>query len=263
MAARPPVTMGEPGGVIWCHPNSPAPSLRPGEVHLWRLETTAFAGAAPTAQLEQWHLSRSERDRALRYRTPNSSWAFGYARHCLRAILAKYLGLHPAAVPLQTGRWGKPELAPSPETPPDLQFNLAHGGEVILIAVALTPVGVDVEPLRPTPDLGELAIAILTQEERREWETADPADKLERFLRIWTRKEALLKGIGVGLSIDPRTVRVTDPNAPELAGKRMPGWSLLTADPDSQHVATLAILNGAARPRHVVADISLPRPSAL
>lgn len=74
-----------------------------------------------------------------------------------------------------------------------------------LVAVARDgDVGVDVELQRPVPDALRLAASNFTPREQRELRETPAGSARERaFLYGWTRKEACLKALGSGLSIDP------------------------------------------------------------
>ena len=78
-----------------------------------------------------------------------------------------------------------------------MQFSLSHGGDLVLVGLAETPVGVDVEAV-PDEDVAADLRTRLHPAEQREIEAAEHLD--EAFARVWTRKEAYLKGTGTGLS---------------------------------------------------------------
>ncbi|MBO0514495.1 thioesterase domain-containing protein [Streptomyces beijiangensis] len=93
---------------------------------------------------------------------------------------------------------------------PGVQVSLTHSGT--LAAVALTTagaVGVDIELLRPLPELEGMARTVLAASELEEWGAAGPSSRLNILFRAWTRKEAVLKALGTGLGGDMRSV-VTD-----------------------------------------------------
>lgn len=95
----------------------------------------------------------------------------------------------------------------------DLRFSVAHTSGVVVVAVARgREVGVDVERLGRSPWLS-LPPRVLTPRELASLEglTVTPADA---FLRLWTRKEALLKAAGVGLALDPLLVEVSGAGEP-------------------------------------------------
>ena len=82
-------------------------------------------------------------------------------------------------------------------------FNLSHSGPYVVLAVGESPVGVDVECCRESRKAGALAKRYFTPEEM-----AFAADSQERFLRVWTAKEARLKWDGTGLRTPLNSVSV-------------------------------------------------------
>ena len=73
-----------------------------------------------------------------------------------------------------------------------MRFNLSHSGDVTLIAVARdSEVGVDVERIRPVIEMHAIA---------RRWLGRDDIADEQEFFRVWTRHEAMVKALGVGLS---------------------------------------------------------------
>jgi 4'-phosphopantetheinyl transferase len=82
----------------------------------------------------------------------------------------------------------------------DLRFNLSHTQGAALIGVAAgRELGIDIERLRPMEDLEAMARSVMSHEELEQWTTIHPADQELAFYRLWTRKEAYLKAIGLGL----------------------------------------------------------------
>jgi 4'-phosphopantetheinyl transferase len=109
-----------------------------------------------------------------------------------------------------------------------LEFSVAHTADLLVFAFqAATSVGVDVEALaghgwQPPPELLELA---LTPAERRRLDQVPASDQWRAFLRYWTRKEAVLKQLGIGLSAPLHDVAV-DPAGPDgRINLRVDGWA--------------------------------------
>jgi 4'-phosphopantetheinyl transferase len=123
----------------------------------------------------------------------------------LRLVLGELTGTAPERLRFErrcghcgAGGHGKPCLAGASE----LDFSLSHSGELALIAVASgRRVGADVERVRPRTDVLAIARGSLSARERRAVESpATDAAQREAFFRCWTRKEAYLKGLAVGLA---------------------------------------------------------------
>jgi 4'-phosphopantetheinyl transferase len=84
----------------------------------------------------------------------------------------------------------------------------------MLVVVACgREVGVDVEPLGRGPWLS-LPSHVLTAPELRSLDGLAGQARNAAFLRLWTRKEAVLKAAGVGLAVEPRLVAVSGPAEP-------------------------------------------------
>ena len=165
------------------------------DVALYRVDLTA-AGAHRKALVVL--LSPDERGRAAAFRVPADRARFTVVRAVLRLVLAD-AGLGPPdCLTLVTGRYGKPELA----HPSALRFNVAHSGDVGLVAVALgRDVGVDVEAVRPRADLGAVARRFFTPAEATALERMEDDERTAAFYRCWVRKEAYAKAIGLGLRL--------------------------------------------------------------
>lgn len=119
----------------------------------------------------------------------------------LRRVLALYLGEAPEEIGLARDERGKPRLADEPER---LAFNLSHSGELTLVAVSRgREVGVDVERAKPDRDLVALAERALTAEDSAAVRDAEGEERTRLFYELWTRHEARLKCLGIGLAGTP------------------------------------------------------------
>src|SRR5439155_1551412 len=123
------------------------------------------------------------------------------------------------SAPARSSPWGRPELI-APTSHPRLRFSLSHADGIALCAVTRGgAVGADVESLRHVgPDPLGVA-ATLCSERERETLLATPAPlRAERFLSLWTLKEAFAKATGLGFRLDLEriTVRLGPARAAEL-----------------------------------------------
>lgn len=179
-------------------------------LHAWH----GTAGPLAAAGLRHPALSPEERARATRFLRPEEAGWYAHSHAELRRLLARYLATAPAR--LRFGRAPCPRCGDGPggahgrprvtEPATALSFSLSRCGPDWLLAVAADGrrVGADVERLRPLP-AARLAAACLTDAERA-WVTGpgapDQHGRSRRFLRCWTRKEAVVKAAGVGLATD-------------------------------------------------------------
>ncbi len=143
-------------------------------------------------------LGPGERAHFRQFANSRLAAAFAIRRAARRIILAGYLGIEPSEVKTCDAPSGKPGL-PGPS--PGLYFNASHSKDRGILAVTSRfPVGVDVERLHPI-DTKAFAARILSPSERLEFDNAEPDARDAGMFRIWTGKEALVKGIGVGLNL--------------------------------------------------------------
>jgi len=145
------------------------------------------------------YLSAEERQRAGRYRFPEARNRFIVARAGLRLILARYLDVQPASIRLTQDVYGKPRLAD-----PDqawLRFNVAHSGDLFVVAVAHErEVGIDVEQRQAPPGRDWRAFKAYLSPMEQRMLSRIPADHADTLLvDLWTCKEAFGKARGVGL----------------------------------------------------------------
>ena len=163
-------------------------------LHIWRFPLDCHEPL-------ECFLDEQELQRARRLRVPEKARAFITARGRLRQILGSYLDLAPETLRFNYGSAGKPVLAG--HTPDALSFNLAHSGEWGLCAVTRgVEVGVDVEKVDFQLDYEKLAAGFFSMNEKSWLQNRNEIRRRRHFFRIWTRKEAWLKGKGGGFS-DP------------------------------------------------------------
>lgn len=172
----------------------------PAPCQLWQVDLDATPAPADVACL-----SDAEWERARRFVFRRDRERFIAAHAALRRILSMRSGISAALLEFEQGEFGKPWLAGLP----DLRFNLSHSQSVALIAVHEdADVGIDIEVLRPMPDALALAATCFTPAEVRFLESLPGSDRDHAFLVGWTRKEACLKSLGLGLSADLQALDV-------------------------------------------------------
>ena len=122
--------------------------------------------------------------------------------HCLAGwfLLARFLGdgneLDESRLEYVAN--GKPRLRNGPE------FNLAHCGNFVLLALSDMPVGADIEQWRDEDHM-RLARAAFHAGELAALGTADMP---RQFYELWVLKESFLKMRGLGLGVNPASIRL-------------------------------------------------------
>jgi phosphopantetheinyl transferase len=184
----------------------PAPHLKPREARV-----LLFSG------LDEWARSLGETslavmgclvpaelERAAGIVDPKTRLEFVAGRTVLRCLLAKLLRCRPDDPRLNLAVRGKPSLGAGAE----IRFNLSHSAGFLAIAFSRSgEVGVDVEPVdRRLVDRNLMEKPLFRPEERAYIRAQPNAD--HAFVRLFTRKEAVLKAMGTGFSMDPLLIRV-------------------------------------------------------
>lgn len=211
------------------------------EVHVYSasLQTTP-------ERIEHFHaiLSPDEKAQAAAFRFPERQTAHIVSHGLLRTILASYLNTHPAKIAFERNPWGKPAIPGA-----GLFFNMSHSGDLALYAVAREPqLGIDVEWIRPVPDHAAIAERFFSEAEAGDVLGTPADERLQAFYRCWTRKEAYIKALGMGLSAPLKTFRVSIlPDHPprflsiEGDSERATQWSLFELTPAPGYIGALAI----------------------
>jgi 4'-phosphopantetheinyl transferase len=212
------------------------------DVHRFDLDVAAARAGDLGRCLSAQELSRagrlvSERDRLY--------WTA--CRGLLRQTLASYLGCRARAVTFTAGDNGKPRIdsdsGDDGESP--LHFNLSHSGDVALLAVSrFGPLGIDVEFLRPIRDWAAVAKRWFSPLEREQLWRLPEDERRDGFFRCWTRKEAVIKATGEGLSADLQAFDVTlaaDARVLDYRGTQQGDWQLAHLEPRGGYVAALAV----------------------
>lgn len=189
---------------------------------IWLIAPEAVADELAVRDRLTGLLPAGDRARAATIKDAGEARFWHAARIALRLLVERRCG--PAAaraeiVPPATG--GRPSLAGA-----HLEISIAHARPLALVALASTPVGVDIEAVRPVTLAGE---------RRRRIEAAAtvvaggaplPRDEPARFIAAWCRIEAVAKATGDGLA---RTLSILGARGSEPSpsiGASLAGWAV-------------------------------------
>jgi 4'-phosphopantetheinyl transferase len=167
--------------------------LTPGEIHVWILPIAELLPIDPHAVNS---LSADELARGMRFRLEKHQAFFFLTRILLRKIIARYLSIIASDIEYVIQKKGKPAL-----TNTDLQFNLSHSGDLAVVALTRqAEIGIDIEEKKMT-DYLSIAKRFFSADEYNAIAQLSNAEGREAFYQIWTRKEALVKAVGEGISM--------------------------------------------------------------
>ena len=185
-------------------------------------------------------LDPSERERADRFMRPVDRARFIASHAALRFVLAQALTRVPSSIRMIADASGKPRLVGPGEGA--LDFNLSHSGSRALVGLTeATAIGVDIEALRPIPDALRIARAHFAADEAAALADLMPDIRATAFFGLWTRKEAVVKALGTGLSLPLDRFSVTVPPAPPRMLRDGAAWTLATIEAGADYAATVAV----------------------
>lgn len=174
-------------------------------------------------------LAPEERDRASRFRYARDRDRYVARRGQLRTLLAGEVDRPAFALRITEDSHGRPFLADHP----DLHFNLSHSNGRALFAIAHGfRVGCDLEWRNPELACRNVAARLFAPAECAALDALPPAQWVAGFYNVWTRKEAFVKAVGLGLSypLHAFTVSVA-PGEPARLIAGGAGWSLSSFEP--------------------------------
>ncbi|MBC7944327.1 MAG: 4'-phosphopantetheinyl transferase superfamily protein [Burkholderiales bacterium] len=215
-------------------------SLTDDEVHVWR----AWLDELPQSKDV---LSTDELQRAARFHFDKDRRHFIAGRAWLRTLLARYLNTDAARLQFVYAARGKPALVDG--SGGHLRFNLAHSHGLALVAMTKRrEIGVDVECISASVAGPEIAERFFSAAEVIALRSLPVEQQQEAFFAGWTRKEAYIKAIGVGLfaALDRFTVSLT-PGAPaallEVADdpREAARWTMRELHPGDGYAAAVAV----------------------
>jgi 4'-phosphopantetheinyl transferase len=214
-------------------------------VMVWRVRLDIYGGASKRLLGD---LAPSEVERVRRLGRSKIARRWLASRAALRGILGLQLGVSASEVRLKLGAQGRPGLDPEIHEA-ELDFNLSHSADLALIATARgLRVGVDVERMRRGRDPLRLATRYFASSEAAALRALPQADRPAAFLRFWTAKEALTKGLGLGLPASVGRLELARQPGGELAPVLLAReWRLAELiDLPSGYYGALAIQGGPA-----------------
>ena len=140
-------------------------------------------------------LNSEEVKRSDKYFSKGDRNKYIIRRGALRYILAQYLQQPAANIVFKLTENGKPVIDQPCGT--QINFNLSDSADWVLIAIAKSAVGIDVELMKPNFSYEDILHLNFSEEEVY---YIKQQDSLKRFFLLWTRKEAILKATGIGLT---------------------------------------------------------------
>lgn len=215
-------------------------------VHIFRIRLDR-----PEAEVfayRKW-LSDSEQERAAKFISAHKTREFTITRATLKMILAEMLHEDIKNVRISHEKDGRPCLVNNEH---GVRFSVSHSCDWAMIAVTRgREIGIDLEKLRTDIDYDGLSRRFFSPAEYEALQQCNESLRLRAFFAVWTRKEAIVKAHGKGISLGLKNFDVTiEPDQPPrvLATRwqqvDMPDWILLNVNSAPDYIASLAASGG-------------------
>lgn len=171
------------------------PKLVAGELHIWQIDLDRHD--------DQWQplmalLSSDEQRKAYGFRFDKHRQRYIIGSAMLRILLGSYLGYAPGTLRFTYNDHGKLSVA---QNNCGLNFNAFHTEDTMLAGFVLnSKIGIDIEIIRSDIDCIEPGKHRFSDREYKAFKSLPEHEQSRGFFRTWTRKEAYIKALGIGLS---------------------------------------------------------------
>jgi len=154
------------------------------------------------------YLSDYEMDRANRFRHESDYNCYVSVHSLLRIELSKILGTEARSIKIVESKSGKPFI--SDEVLP-FSISRTKNSFAFVIGRSNQFLGVDIEQINPDVEFPGISRSFFSTKEQQRIFSIDSIEEQQRFFfEIWTRKEALLKALGVGINTELSNVQVLE-----------------------------------------------------
>jgi len=151
------------------------------------------------------HITNVEKSIADKFHFDKDRETYISCHALLRLIIAKKLNTKPLKIIFKNETNKKPYLPGNP-----LYFNITHTREAFAFGISKhLYVGIDLEKINLRMDFYSIIETFFSNRER-EFILQSQSGARNRFFLLWTRKEALLKALGIGIINTPPQVEVCE-----------------------------------------------------
>ena len=156
-----------------------------------------------TADYTVWEsqIEKTKRDRINRFKDEEKRKTLILSDHLARYAIAKHCSISEKDVQFRYNSLGKPIAFGL-----DLNFNISHSGDYVVLVISDNPCGIDIEVMREV-NLNS-AKRFCCENELKLIENAK--NKNLEYLKIWTKKEAYFKSVGCGISTTLKMLDTTN-----------------------------------------------------
>ncbi len=173
--------------------------LGPGRAVTVFVRATSFENSIP--QLRRG-LTPEEQQQCGTFNSKSIAQRFIIYRGILRVLIARCLRLAENTICFEKTDYNKPYLQ-SLINNRDLRFNLSHSKDLAIYAFSYRrEIGIDIEAVNARMVGLSAAEMVLASSELEALDTLPSKNRILKFLRLWTQKEAVSKALGLGFALN-------------------------------------------------------------
>lgn len=226
------------------------------DVHIWKILFTDFND---NTDIYTKVLSNDEILRADRFYFKIDRKRYIITRAVLKILLTRIMDVAPQKIILENRENGKPYLK---KPLLKIYFNITHSANIGLIALTdIGDIGIDVELFRENFSTEKIARRFFSATEVEDFLNLPDKNKSLGFFNCWTRKEAFIKALGLGLKLPLKKfdVTLTPQEKAKIKEIRLPDenagdWLLQNIGMPENYSAALAIKAKSAKIQYWIAD---------
>jgi len=165
-------------------------------IDIWYIDTNKFLG---NLEYMKSISSKNEISKSNKFQTADLRNRYTICRGILRILIGKYLNIHPSDIKFSYNDCGKPSVLNVPTNSP-FGINVSHSENYCAIAISNHEnTGIDIEKINVIKNVHKIANRYFGKEESIFIKSNLSINTFTKFYKIWTRKEAFYKAIGVGI----------------------------------------------------------------
>jgi 4'-phosphopantetheinyl transferase len=191
-------------------------------VYIFKTDVTQYYSRISDKYLEI--LSKKELAKSLRYIRKADRERYIAGKYFLRSLLSEIMSISAGEIEFNYTADKKPFII-------GVEFNVSHSGNYVVTAIGKERVGIDIELVNLDFDFEPLLPNNFSNDE-----AAFIKDKAANFYQLWTRKEALLKATGEGITNNLDKV----PCLGQTGSQNNTDYSLTSFTVDDNYIACLA-----------------------
>lgn len=183
------------------------------------------------------YLDDGELAKSKRYHFEHDARRYVLSRALLKMLIGGIFNLEADTIQIIPGPNKKPIIKNSDAS---AHFNISHSGDWLLIAIASTEIGIDIERTDRSHHFDDIIEHSFSEPEKNMLNAS--LEKLYGFYVLWTRKEAISKATSKGITDDYRRTTCLD-GVNTIAASIIQSekdWNLMSFEVDETHVATIA-----------------------